>query len=179
MVHSTAKRLIGNTNLIQGAATNQLEEALLWIEVKKSKEEIAGIILGLGGVIREITDNEKTTVANAVIKRLKSVKADVFKEKQASTMLNVLIDETCLVAVTKAGEAVASASNVESHDDKIMIQQVDAGSVSKEAARVTTKSQITLFIETVKIQQSGTERLKKRQKAKASGTAYLTSCEQL
>lgn len=116
------------------------------------KEEITVIIHGLQWLQQGFKENEQTTVAIAVMNRLKAFKSNIAKGTQASTMFNSIINGTWPATVREAKEAVASDANEEKGDRRGTIQEPKAGLVSTDAELATFMRQMTTFLETAKIE---------------------------
>lgn len=66
------------------------------------------ILQGLGGEIRRLLDRDRGTVANAVRKRLKTIKPHTAKGTEASTLLNAILDGRWPIPVPEDEEATTS-----------------------------------------------------------------------
>lgn len=126
MIQPTADQWISTKHLKLVVATRQLEEVLLSIEARQSEKANASIIWGLGGERRGFSDSDRVAVANAVMKRLKTLIASITKNTGANALLNMKLDGSLPVAIPEAEVATEEAGTDSDSDEEITIHQPEA-----------------------------------------------------
>lgn len=81
------------------------------------------IIRGIKVKIRDLSDRDRGTVENEVMKRLKTVKPAITKATRASALWNMILNASRRIAVSEAGKVTEEAGADTDSDKEITIQQ--------------------------------------------------------
>lgn len=130
MIQPTAEQWIINIDLRPGAAVRQLEEALISIKEEQGEGEIASIIRNPGEAISGLSDSDRGTVASAVMKRVKAIKAGIEKGTRANVLLNMIPNRRWPIAVLVAEETTKEAETGSDSDKEMTTWQPQSASSS-------------------------------------------------
>lgn len=143
-------------------ATQQLEDALLSIEARPAEENTVFIILGHGGEIRVLSDSDRGTVTNSVMKRLKATEEGIVKVTSASALLNMVLHGSWPVATPEVEEAAEEVGTDTNSDEESTIWQPPAASSCTPDPTAAILQQMKALTALLQKQGSNIEQLEQR-----------------
>lgn len=92
MIQLIGKPCILATCFKPDVATHSSEKVLLSIEERHWKREIASILRGFRGNLKEILNRDRGTGANAIMSQIKAMKGGTTKGPLSGSLLDVIVD---------------------------------------------------------------------------------------